>query len=168
MNRKHHGFSPTQMQQVTGLCYELLSNCLRNYVRKTAAILLLVCISATASAYSQNVTLSVKNASLKKVFAEIRKQTGYEFLYTTSVLKQGHPVDIDVKNASVRSVLDLCYRDQPFGYTIIGKTVVIKPDEKERTREMTRCSNPSGRPPQRAPANMVCYVHLCNASVQIY
>ena len=100
---------------------------LLQFMRQSIAIVLLVCMSASANAYSQNITLSVKNASLKNVFTEIRKQTGYEFLYTSDLLKHARPVDIEVKNANIQAVLDLCYKNQPFSYTMIGKTIVVKP-----------------------------------------
>ncbi|MEO6683079.1 MAG: STN domain-containing protein, partial [Ginsengibacter sp.] len=97
-----------------------------------AIIMLSVSMTASANGYSQNVTLSVKNASLKNVFTEIRKQTGYEFLYASNLLKKSKSVDVDVKNLNVLNVLDLCFRNQPLSYSIIGKTVVIRP-EKPKT-----------------------------------
>lgn len=101
-------------------------------MKLAVAILLPLCMTASANGYSQNVTLSVKNSPLKQVFTEIRKQTGYEFLYSTNLLEKANTVDLNVRNADLKDVLNLCFRNQPFGYTIIGKTVVVKPRDGSR------------------------------------
>ncbi|HMU46139.1 MAG TPA: SusC/RagA family TonB-linked outer membrane protein, partial [Chitinophagaceae bacterium] len=95
----------------------------------TAIILLSACITASANGNAQSITLSEKNAPLEKVFNEISKQSGYEFLYTTKMMESAKTVDIAVKNASLADVLTICFKGQPFTYTIIEKTVVIKPKD---------------------------------------
>lgn len=104
-------------------------------MRLTAIVLLASCLQLSARGISQQVTLSVKNASLEKVFIEIRKQTGYEFFYSTILLQKAKKVDLDVKNAGVRQVLDLCFSNQPFDYVIYERTIVIKPKEEEKEIE---------------------------------
>ena len=99
-------------------------------MKLTVIILLSACMTASANGYSQKITLSVKNATLKNVFSELRKQSGYEFLYATNMLQQANPVNVDVRNAEILDVLELCFRSQPFSYTIIEKTVVIRPGGK--------------------------------------
>lgn len=100
-------------------------------MKLTVVMLLTVCLTASAKGYSQNITLSMKNASLENVFRQIQQQSGYEFLYSTRILEQAHTVNIRVKNAKMQEVLEICFKDQPFGYTIIGQTVVIKPRESD-------------------------------------
>lgn len=96
-------------------------------VRILVVALLSVVLTASANGYSQNVTLSMNNAPIEKVFKEIRKQTGYEFLYSTRLLANANPVSVHVKNSGIESVLPLCFKNQPFGYTLIDKTVVVQP-----------------------------------------
>ncbi|HEY0609256.1 MAG TPA: hypothetical protein VGD35_06355, partial [Chitinophaga sp.] len=45
-------------------------------IKGTAFLLLISCLHVSAAAYSQRVTLSVKQMPLQKVFAEIITQTG--------------------------------------------------------------------------------------------
>jgi len=95
----------------------------------TATLLLVFCLQATAKVNSQTITYTAENASLEKVFSVIKKQSGYVFFYTYSSLKAAKPVSINVKNASLQEVLDICFKDQPLTYRIVDKTILIKPKE---------------------------------------
>jgi len=81
-------------------------------------------VSATTKA--QNVTLSVKETSLKKVFKELRQQTGYNFLYNSEMMNKTIPVSLSVKNMPFNEVLEKCFSNQPVTYAIDHNTVVIK------------------------------------------
>lgn len=92
----------------------------------TAIILFSACLTASANGYSQKVTLSEKNAPIERVFKEIKKQTGYSFFYNKALLEKALKVTIVVKNASLQVALDICFKDQPLSYSIVGTTVVIE------------------------------------------
>jgi TonB-linked SusC/RagA family outer membrane protein len=79
----------------------------------------------------QDITLSFKEATLDKVFKEIRKQTGYSFVYTESEISRANKVTIQVSNTSLDKVLSLCFQDQPLTYTIVDKIVVVKPRQEK-------------------------------------
>lgn len=111
-------------------------------MKLTAFLLLTACLQLSAKSNAQEVTLSAKNTSLKKVFEEMRKQTGYLFFYDARELKMSKPVSFSVKNAKMEEVLALCLKDQPLTYTIVNKTVVVRkrPEEKKE-------SSPTPPPP---------------------
>lgn len=88
----------------------------------TAAFLLIACLQG----YAQKVTLSLKNAPLKKAFNQIKEQTGFSFLWDEAVLKKATPVSISVKDVSIEEALNACLKDQPLTYNISDKLVVIK------------------------------------------
>jgi TonB-dependent starch-binding outer membrane protein SusC len=104
----------------------LTSKCLLA-MRLTFILLSVAVLQASANGYSQGITLSVKDVPLEKVFAEIKKQTGYNFVFTKQLLEGSHPVDLQVKNATLQQTLDKCLAGQPLDYDIINNTVVIKP-----------------------------------------
>ncbi len=80
-----------------------------------------------AAGFSQSkINITKNNATLREVFREISKQTGYDFLYTSKVLSAGKRVSLDMKDAALKDVLVKCLEDQPLNYTILDKTVVIK------------------------------------------
>jgi TonB-linked SusC/RagA family outer membrane protein len=95
------------------------------------AKLLLVLIVATifqvnAATYAQNVTLNVKNASLKQVFDELSKQTSYHFLYKTEMLSQVKNINLSVTNEPIVQVLEKCFANQSVTYAINENTVVLR------------------------------------------
>lgn len=96
-------------------------------IMKLSIILILsACLTASAKGYTQDVSISLQNARIQKVFNAIRSQTGYQFLYTNKVVSKSKPVTLSLKDASIEQALYECFRDQPFTYTIIEKTVIIK------------------------------------------
>jgi len=99
-------------------------------MRLTAIILLAACLGASAHGNAQQVTLSLKNASIETVFKEISKQTGYEFLYGSKMLRVAKPVSIEVRNTDLKQVLDLCFSEQPLTFNIVDKTIIIKPKKE--------------------------------------
>ena len=98
---------------------------------KLTTLLLIACIvQVSATTLAQKVTLNEKNAPLDKVFDKISVQTGYDFLFTTSLLKGSKPVSINVKNADLNTVLEQVFDGQPLEFSIEDKSVVVAPKQK--------------------------------------
>ncbi len=95
-------------------------------MRMTAFILLVTCLHVSAAGYSQKVSLSMKNAPLQQVFAEIISQTGISIIYNENALSRTRPVSIQVNNVQVKDVLDICMQGQPIAYRVKGKNIVIE------------------------------------------
>lgn len=92
----------------------------------TTVLLVSACLQVSAHGYSQKVTLSETDVSLKKVFKEIRKQTGYLFFYSDELLQQARKVSVHLRGAPLTEVLDSCFKDQPLVYDIVDNTIVVK------------------------------------------
>jgi hypothetical protein len=95
-------------------------------MKLTAILCIIACLHVSAGGYAQKITIYQQNASLKSIFTEIKRQTEYTFVYTDDFLQQSKTVTIDVKNAPLEAVLDICFKDQPFTYTVFNKMVVLK------------------------------------------
>ncbi|MCU7552562.1 SusC/RagA family TonB-linked outer membrane protein [Chitinophagaceae bacterium LB-8] len=95
-------------------------------MKMIAVLLLSACLTAGATGYSQKVTLSEKNARLEKVFNEIKRQTGFEFLYTDEMMQHAGRISIELKDVDLPDALNACFKGQPLGYAIMEKTVVVK------------------------------------------
>lgn len=107
------------------LLNEFLDQTLR--IMKLTTILIIVAfLQVNAKGFSQNVTLNEKNSNLDKVFTEIRKQTGYDFLYNTRLLRNTVPVTVNAKNSSLEEVLDMVFKNQPLTYSITENTIILK------------------------------------------
>lgn len=88
-------------------------------------------LQAGARGVIQKITLNENKSSLEKVLKKIELQSGYSFLYENDVLKKAFLVTLNVKQAPMDRVLDLCFHGQPLTYRIFDQTVVIK----EKTAE---------------------------------
>ena len=98
-------------------------------MKLTAILLLTTTLQVGAHAVAQRVSLSLKNAPIEKAFVEIKRQTGYSFVYGAVILKNANPVSVECKNASLEQALALCFSNQPLAFTIIDKTIGVKVKE---------------------------------------
>lgn len=90
-----------------------------------SCLLLVICLRVSAAA-QQQISLSMRNATLEQVFSAIRQQTGYYFLYSNDVVKKAGKVNIDVKDAAIDKVLKICLAGRQLTYKIIDQTITIQ------------------------------------------
>ncbi|HXB08324.1 MAG TPA: SusC/RagA family TonB-linked outer membrane protein [Puia sp.] len=82
-------------------------------------------ILLSISTQAQQVTLKQNHITLKRVFKEIYRQTGYNILWTSHSIKDSYLIDVDLKDANLEDALKAILRDLPFTFTITGKTIII-------------------------------------------
>ncbi|MEH3114304.1 SusC/RagA family TonB-linked outer membrane protein [Pedobacter terrae] len=113
------------------------------FIAKVAILLFTIFAFQLGNSKAQTVTLSKSNVKIVDVFKEIRKQTGYDFVYTSSHISESTPVTINVKNVSLESALAACFKDQPLSYSIKNKTIIVK---SKPTQEIgAAVSKPGGK-----------------------
>jgi TonB-linked SusC/RagA family outer membrane protein len=112
------------------------------FMKFTVILLFAASLQLSARTFSQEVTLSLKNASLEKVFAEVEKQTGYSFVYSRLQLVNTKPVDLAVSHALLDKVLQMVFKNQPLSYTIEKKFVVVKLKEETDNAAVTVVMTP--------------------------
>ncbi|UYQ95937.1 TonB-dependent receptor [Chitinophaga horti] len=95
-------------------------------LKLVSAMLLLSLLQVSARAFSQPVTLHVKNASLEEVFRKLHDQYKLDFVYDVKMLGSARKVSVAVTNESLKSVLDKCFDQQPLTYELFDNTVVVK------------------------------------------
>ncbi|MFT3981190.1 MAG: SusC/RagA family TonB-linked outer membrane protein [Ferruginibacter sp.] len=101
----------------------LIPNFSPHYLRK---LLLLVFLSGSLCAAGQNFSFSFQRAGLSTVFAQIEQQSSYQFIYTEELLAKSAPVTFTVRNISIDSILQLCFKQQPLDYTMEGKHIIVR------------------------------------------
>src|ERR1043165_4757399 len=74
-------------------------------------------LQSSAAGWSQYVSINLKNSPVEKVFLEMRRQTGYQFIYNIQLIHQARKVTINVKNVPFEQALKLSLNGQPFTYT---------------------------------------------------
>lgn len=106
-------------------------------------VILLLTVSffqVSATSFAQKVTINFKKASLERVLVEIQVQTGYDFLYNSSLIKNIELVDLDFKNTDLKTVLDACLDNRELTFEIDKQTVLIKRKPQLTKNEVTLSS----------------------------
>ncbi|SMC65747.1 TonB-dependent receptor [Pedobacter africanus] len=101
-------------------------------MKLTLILLLTALMHVHAAGYAQKITLVSRNVPLTEVLKEIRKQSGYSFVYNQKSLKSARNVNLNVKDLDIHEVLQLCFKEQPFTYEVLMKTVIIKEFKGEK------------------------------------
>ncbi|WP_197086385.1 SusC/RagA family TonB-linked outer membrane protein [Sphingobacterium sp. IITKGP-BTPF85] len=115
--------------------YENLRPNLRPFTMGVAKILLVMklivvlmiamVLRVNGSSFAQNVTLSERNAPLANILEKVRKQTGYDFLVTESMLINAKPVTINAKNEKVSTVLTKIFEHQNLNFKIKNSSIIV-------------------------------------------
>ncbi|MFN3667472.1 MAG: carboxypeptidase-like regulatory domain-containing protein, partial [Sediminibacterium sp.] len=95
-------------------------------MKLTTVFMIIACLQVSAAGFSQKVTIKGENISIQRIFEDIRKQTGFQFLYADDAIKNAKPISLSVRNEKLENVLALCFKDQLLSYTISDKTIVVK------------------------------------------
>ena len=122
-------------------------------MKLTVVLFLAACLQANATGFAQTFTLSLKEVPIEKAFKAIQKESGYHFFYNERLLKSCKKVTLQVSNASLQTVLDICFKDQPVAYEIDGKQIVVKVKEPEAEQETVVV--PSAPPPVEVSGKIV-------------
>jgi TonB-linked SusC/RagA family outer membrane protein len=96
-------------------------------IKLTCIFIFLAVIQVSASSYAQRISIRYKDAPLEDVLLNIRQQSGYDFLYSSELLKKSRPVSVNINQGSIEQTLKSCMNEQPFTYQINNKTVTIVP-----------------------------------------
>lgn len=81
--------------------------------------------------YSQRINLHVNHTPLETVIKELHKQSGFDFIYSPSMLRGATEVTLKLENAAFNDALHAVFHAQPLQFVINGKTVVIQPREAQ-------------------------------------
>lgn len=97
-------------------------------VMKMIVLLLTVaCLQVNATGYAQKLSLYMKDRPLEEALREIKMKTGYKFFYKLDMLNNAKKVTIRIDNADLPNVLEMIFKEQPFTYQIVNRTIILKP-----------------------------------------
>lgn len=116
-------------------------------MKLTAFFILATCLHVNATdGFGQKVTLSEREVHIEKIFTEIKKQTGFNFLYTSNILANTHRVTVKVTNALVTEVLDIVLAGQGLEYRVKGEDNLIIIKTKPQIKPIVEVGSPQGGP----------------------
>jgi len=82
-------------------------------------------MQVSATTLAQNLTIKKENASLKAIFTEIRKQTGYIVLYQQEQIKSAKAVTLDISSLPIDQAMSQILKDQNLSFEIEDKSIII-------------------------------------------
>lgn len=91
----------------------------------TVILVFLACLQASATAFAQRISLSVRNQPLEKVLKQIKQQSGYYLLFNSEALDGAKPVTLTLKDVGLEDALKTCLQGQNLGFQIEQHTILI-------------------------------------------
>ena len=86
------------------------------------------------SAWSQKITIDIRNQDVKKILRQLEKETNVKFVFSSRLIQSDRKASISVQNGSLSTVLDALLKPLQLHYKIKGEVAVIKPDVTETSR----------------------------------
>ncbi len=95
-------------------------------MKLTTVLILGGLLQVSAAGFSQHLTYHKKQASLEQIFREIRKQTGYTVLWSTSKIRNASPTDADFEKTPLQTVLSGLLPALDLSFEINENAILIK------------------------------------------
>lgn len=94
-------------------------------MKLTVLLLTVAMLQVHAAGFSQSVTISGTDLSLKKIFTLIKQQTGYAVFSNRNDLSLNKRISVSVTKMPLRDFMTLIIKDQPVDFLIKGNTIVL-------------------------------------------
>ena len=90
-----------------------------------------------------NITISIKNKTIKEAFLEIEKKSKFVFIYNSETVNLNQKVSVEAKDEPIRTVLDRLLKGTTVDYEISDHQIVVfnknnKNSQKQR-RALKKC-----------------------------
>lgn len=86
---------------------------------------LVCCISLSINAVK--VTFNVRNVKVIQAMNQLKKDTGYSFVFCANSINPNQTVSVNSKNAELSSVVEQILKGQNVSYQIDGKQIIVSP-----------------------------------------
>ncbi|WP_333865806.1 SusC/RagA family TonB-linked outer membrane protein [Sphingobacterium sp.] len=95
-----------------------------------SALLTISLMQLYGTTNAQRISINSNKSSIKHVFQQLEKQSGYSFFYKDVVLEKITDTGVKFENGTLQQALDAILKPNGLDYEIVNKTVVIKPVSK--------------------------------------
>jgi TonB-linked SusC/RagA family outer membrane protein len=100
---------------------------------KLFLVLLTLSMEAYSTGFSQGkISLTLKDAEIKKALTVIQRISDYRFIYNDDILPAGTRVNINVRDAGIQDVLDIVFKATPLRYRIMESNLIVVSSAEER------------------------------------
>lgn len=98
---------------------------MRNFSKAILVASAALCLNL--SAFSQNVSFSVRNVTVKEAMEQLKKTSGYSFVFSSSDIDTSKKVSVSGQNSSIQDIVKQILQGQNgLDYEIQGKKVIVK------------------------------------------
>lgn len=100
-------------------------------MRLTLIIILIAAIQLSAKdSRSQTLTYNKKETTIRELFKEIKRQSGYNLVWSDRKLNTEEVIEVDFYKTPVKTVLDKILFGRAVTYKIAGKAIIIMEDDR--------------------------------------
>lgn len=103
-------------------------------MKKAKLLFLILCLSlVTLSASAQEFDVDYKNQTIEQVIKDLRKRTGYQFVYKKETLDGTPSITCSYPKATLEQLLDrIFYEEAGLDYEISNGTIILKKSSADR------------------------------------
>lgn len=84
------------------------------------------------SVSAQRYNVAYNNTGIEQVMNDLRKKTGYEFVYQKQIIRDVKPITCRMENSSLSELLNRIFADQArLDYEIVGKTIILNQQKRD-------------------------------------
>ena len=116
-------------------------NQIKRVMKLTMFFLMFAIVSARATGFAQNVSISGKNLSLRTVFSIIEEQTGYVVFTREAAFKADRNITLSVTNMPLRQLLNKVLKDKAIEYVIEDKTIFLSEKKRAASADVSVSGN---------------------------
>ena len=78
----------------------------------------------------ERLTVNLQNASLKEIINEIKRLSGYDFVYSDADLVAFQRRDVNFREVTLDVILSSCLKETGLGYTVNNRTIVLREENR--------------------------------------
>jgi len=96
-------------------------------------LLFIAVLFFSAKTFSQDklISLNFREVTIERVILEIERQSEYRFFFEQSGVTLTHKISIQIKNATIKEVLDNLFTNSPFSYQLIDRHIILSQDKSK-------------------------------------
>ncbi|MGV8091102.1 MAG: TonB-dependent receptor [Mangrovibacterium sp.] len=96
-------------------------------MKLTLVLTMLFLLNANANTYSQGAKLdiSIKQATLKELFEQIKSKSDYKFLYNNDMVNDELRIDVNIRGGSIEEILTEPLKRSNLTFKVIDKQIIV-------------------------------------------
>ena len=119
---------------------------MKQFINKRFLVIISLMTCMSLSAFALKVTFNLKNVTVMHAMTQLKKKTGYSFVFCANSVDVNKLVNVNGKNAELSQVIDQILDGQDVAYNIDGKRIIISPKETfEQSRKASDATQQIGK-----------------------